>query len=301
MSAAVALRKCPECGIEFEPKSAQHTFCCELHRWKYRDARDPCRIANNRRRCSAWAAKHRNVKSSNPWLLGAPPFEDHIPGGAMEMHFDERITFEHRQLSALHGIVTSITGPHERNVPKFSLIPWHNGCGWGLYLRSDEQARELANTVHTVRLGSGMGTLRLGTLYRFRSPKITRRGHRHIRIDAITPVCVRCTNGSDSTYRLYTAPTGGNLRSTLAYMTPMRIGLLVADATVKLELVSRETIPATLSLAGRDGRLGNMRGWTGHCIVDTNAVGHWLLAVAERIGFGGTTSFGFGRIRVTAL
>jgi CRISPR/Cas system endoribonuclease Cas6 (RAMP superfamily) len=29
------------------------------------------------------------------------------------------------------------------------------------------------------------------------------------------------------------------------------------------------------------------------------ASGHWLLTVAERIGFGGTTSFGFGRIRLS--
>jgi CRISPR/Cas system endoribonuclease Cas6 (RAMP superfamily) len=84
-------------------------------------------------------------------------------------------------------------------------------------------------------------------------------------------------------------------------MTPKRIGLLVDPDTVRLELVERATIPSTLNLAGRTGRLGNMRGWVGHVIVDCNAPAHWLLEVAARIGFGGTTSFGFGRIKVSEV
>lgn len=217
----------------------------------------------------------------------------------MEIRFENRMRFEHRQLSALHGIVTTLTGPHERNTPRFTLIPTDRGCGWGVYLRHGDDARQLANTKHTVRLGSGRVRLNFGNMFRFRSPVVTKRGHRKLRIDAITPVCVRCTQGADGSQKLYTAPTSGNLLSTLVYMTPRRIELLVEPDSARLEMLERNTIPATLSLAGRDGRLGNMRGWTGHVVVDCNAVAHWLLLVAERIGYGGTTSFGFGRIRVS--
>jgi hypothetical protein len=217
----------------------------------------------------------------------------------MEIHFEQHLTFEHRHLSALHGIITSLTGAHDRNVPNFTLVPWHRGCGWGVYCRHSDMARALAGTTNAVRLGSGIVRLRFGSLYRFKTPRIDRRGHRRLRIDSITPVCVRCTNGADNTQKLYTAPTSGNLRSTLAMMTPKRLDLLVDESTVMLEMLERHTIPATLSLAGRDGRLGNMRGWTGHVIVDCNAVAHWLLLVSERIGYGGTTAFGFGRIRLS--
>jgi len=303
MPAALALKQCAcdGCNETFVPQSSRHTFCSDRCRWRQRERHDPSHIANNRRRNARWSALHRAVKQSNPWLLGAPPFEEYLPGGGLEIFFEPHMVFEHRHLSALHGVITSITGPHDRNVPNFVLVPWPRGCGWGVYLRSGEQARELARTRHNMRLGSGRTTLRFGDLNRIRAPRVTKRGHRRLRIDAVTPVCVRCTQGCDGTQKLYTAPTSGNLRSTLALMTPKRLGLLVDESSVKLEMLSRETIPATFSLAGRDGRLGNMRGWTGHVIVDCNAVAHWLLLVAERIGYGGTTSFGFGRIRVTDI
>lgn len=215
------------------------------------------------------------------------------------MRFTPDVRFEHRQISALHGIVTSLTGQHDPNVPRFCLVPWNQGCGWGTWFADDGQARKLSMTHHNVRLWNDRQWLSFGAHYRFKAPRVTKRGRRQLRIDAITPVCVRCTNGSDGSYRIYTAPTSGNLRSTLTMMTPKRIGLFVDDNTVKIELIERNTHPATVSLAGRSGRLGNMRGWVGHVIVETNAVGHWLLNVSERIGFGGTTAFGFGRIAVS--
>jgi len=299
VSAAVAMITCAECGAVVEKRSPQHRFCSDRCRWRHDDRTNPSAIANNRRRCARWAQENRGVKERNPWLLGAPPFEPHLPGGAMEIHFENRMVFEHRQLSALHGVVTSLTGQHERNTPRFSLIPWHRGCGWGVYMRHCDEARQLSNTEHSVRIGSGRAKLKFGNMFRFRAPSVRKRGHRKLRIDAITPVCVRCTHGADGTQKLYTAPTSGNLLSTLVCMIPKRIELMVEPDSARLELLERDTVPATFRLAGRDGRLGNMRGWVGSVIVDCNAVAHWLLLVAERIGYGGTTSFGFGRIRVS--
>lgn len=293
--------QCAECGSQFMRHTWQHRFCSERCKERWHRSRNPAHIANNRARCARWAIEKRGVETANPWLLGAPPFEEYLPGGGVPIAFDSNIVFHHRQLSALHGVITSLTGEHDRNVPKFVLVPWHTGCRWGALLRDEAAARQLAGTSHRVRLGDGEQTLRFGPLHRILAPKVTKRGHRKLRVDAVTPVCVRCTTGSDGTHRLYTAPTSGNLLSTLALMIPKRIGLLVDESTIRLDLIERSTVPSTLSLSGRDGRLGNMRGWVGHVIVDCNAVGHWLLAVAERIGLGGTTSFGFGRIKVTEL
>lgn len=303
MSSAVAftLRRCPECGVEFEPKSAQHTFCCDRHRWHYRDAKDPSCIANNRRRCRTAHEKLRGDVTRQPWLLGAPPFEELLPGGGLEMTFSPHLVFEHQHLSALHGIVTSCVGPHDERVPEFSLVPWPRGCGWGVYVRNGETASGLARTSRIVRIGSGSAELSFGSLYRLRKPRIAKRGRRQLRIDAITPVHVRATNNNSNVVNIYTAPTAGNLLSTLSLMTTQRIGLLLDPGDICLDLVSRETHPSTLSLINRRHQLGNMRGWVGHCVVETNAVGHWLLACSALIGLGGRTAFGFGRIRLSGV
>jgi len=182
----------------------------------------------------------------------------------------------------------------------FSLAKWHTGCGWAAFLRDDDSAKKLAGTVHVVDLGGRQNAVQFGPLHRLKAPKVAKRGRRRLRIESVTPVCVRCTQTSGEQV-MYTEPTTGNLLSTLTLMTPKRIGLLVDPATAKLELVERATHEARVHLAGRDGRLGDMHGWIGSVVVDANAVAHWLLEVAARIGFGGTTSFGFGRIRVTEL
>ena len=51
--------------------------------------------------------------------------------------------------------------------------------------------------------------------------------------------------------------------------------------------------------AGRDGRV---RGWEGSLVIETNAVGRWLLEVAARgWGLGGRVAMTFGRVRVEDL
>jgi hypothetical protein len=291
----------PECRQEFERHAPKHLYCSDRCRWDHRDRVDPCAIANNRKRNAEWAAKNRGCKDGNPWLLGAPPFERYLPGAGLEIRFTPGITFEHQHISALHGVITSLTGAHDPNAPRFALVPWLRGCGWGVWLADEKQARALAGTTHRVRLGTGSPELHFGGVYRQMAPVITKRGHRKLRVDAITPVCVRHSTGEGNTYQIHTAPTAANMLSTLQFMTLKRIGLAIINDSLRLELVERHTEPSQLSLAGRGGKLKAMRGWIGNMVVDCNAPAHWLLEVAARIGLGGRTAFGFGRIRVTEV
>jgi CRISPR/Cas system endoribonuclease Cas6 (RAMP superfamily) len=73
----------------------------------------------------------------------------------------------------------------------------------------------------------------------------------------------------------------------------------MGEDDMRISLVERHTQPSSLSLVGRGGKLKAMRGWVGHMIVDCNAPAHWLLEVAARVGLGGRTAFGFGRVRVS--
>jgi hypothetical protein len=287
------------CERRFVQRSWQHRFCSTRCKDAHHEASSPNHRHNNRLRCSRWAAEHRGVRSRQPWLLGEPPFESHLPGAGFEMWFSPSISFDHRHISALHGVLTSLTGEHHPNNPRFSLVPWPRGCGWGVYLAEPETVETLAGTRHVVRLGTGSPELAFGKPVRIRSPRIVKRGHRQLRIDAITPVCVRHSTGEGNAYQIHTAPTASNLLSTLQFMTLRRIGLAIGEDDMRLRLVERHTQPSTLSLVGRGGKLKAMRGWVGHVVVDCNAPAHWLLEVAARIGLGGRTAFGFGRIRVT--
>lgn len=188
-------------------------------------------------------------------------------------------------------MVTNLLGiPHHPTVPQFTLVPWPNAFGWGVYCQHDSAARATAGREHTAVLFDRDVTARCGPLARIRSPVIGRRGRRRVRIDAVTPVLVR--GEADA---IYTAPTGENIRSTIAAWLPRRVGLQIDGDDVMLELVERETQPATVETGGK---FGATRGWVGHVVVETNAVGHWLLELGARIGLGGRVALGFGRVRV---
>ena len=70
---------------------------------------------------------------------------------------------------------------------------------------------------------------------------------------------------------------------------------------------AEETAPAITTVTrhydraaiGGDGRV---RGWEGSLVIETNAVGRWLLEVAARgWGLGGRVAMTFGRVRVEDL
>lgn len=199
---------------------------------------------------------------------------------------------EHRNVRALHGMLSTITGSHTGRWPRFALVPWPSPFGWAVYLRLDDDARLLANQKLAARLFDANVRVHFGPLIRLKSPSVRKRGHRRLRIDAITPVCIRQTDGE-----MYTAPTTETIMSAIGVEFPSRVGLQSGDvARLRLELIERHTMPAMVPVGGK---YGAVRGWVGHCLVETNAVGEWLLRAAERVGLGGRTAFGFGRIRVT--
>lgn len=253
-------------------------------------------IAKNRERNRRWCAEHRSVRNRNVWLLGPPPFPTHLPGGGFELHVSPapQWPIELRNTRALHGMVTALLGmDHHPTVPGFTIVPWPRGCGWGVYSQHDEAVRRVAGKAHEAVLFDRAMTVTCGPLARIRAPVIARRGRRRVRIDAITPVLVRADTDS-----MYTAPTAANLLSTISAWLPRRIGLQLDGADVALDMVYSDTQPETVPTGGK---FGNTRGWTGHVIVETNAVGHWLLEVGARIGVGGRVALGMGRVRVSEV
>lgn len=249
-----------------------------------------------RDRCRAWAETHRNVRRREPWLYGPPIYPAYLPGGGLELYAETPLKWplEHRNVRGLHGAVSGLIGEgHDPSTPRFSLVPWHRGIGWGLYVDSAEALSRLAGTHHSVRIYEQVVSVRIGGAIRIKAPVVGRRGRRKLRVDALTPVCTRETGGST-----HLRANGPNLLSTLCAWLPRRLGLVLADDDARLDLLAHETHVARVPIGSK---YGTVSGWTGHLTVECNAVAEWLLRAAETLGLGGRVAFGFGRIRVQQI
>lgn len=253
-------------------------------------------VRKARERNRLWCAEHRSVTRRNPWLVGAPPYGTHLPGGgfSLAVHPAPKWPVELRNTRALHGMVTKLSGiAHHPTIPQFALIPWPSPFGWSVWTQHEDAARALAGKAHSAILYDREVTVTCGPLARVRAPIIRRRGRRMLRVDTITPVLIRAADGGRCT-----VPTSGNLRSTLHAWLPRRVGVEIDADDLCLEIRSRSTQSAIVDTGGK---FGASTGFTGHIIVETNAVGHWLLDVASRIGLGGRVALGFGRIRLSEI
>lgn len=293
--------ECKQCGAEFQVRSitGRQFYCSESCKEKaawQRERLRPDVVARNREACRAWAVDHRGVTARQPWLLGAPPFGEYLPGGAFALAISPtpQWPIELRNTKALHGLVTGLIGkPHDPNVPGFTLIPSDLAAsGWGVYVADPADALRLANAQASGVLFDREVTVSCGAMHRIKSPRVSKRGRRKLRIDCVTPVIIR---SQGSTVR-HMFPTASNLLSTLTAWTPRRLGLHLGD-DARLVLVERHTQPEWTPMGGKYGPTG---GFVGHMVVECNAVAEWLIRCSESIGFGGKTAFGFGRIRVSS-
>lgn len=290
---------CQQCGSSFTQKTRMNILCgsaeCVRKRDRERHAMTPERIQRNRDRCAAWYAGKAKAKRS-PWLLGAPIVPTHLPGGGLEVHIvGLSHAIEHRHASALHGLITAcLNRGHERTDPVFTLMPWPSGCGWGLYVWTDEDAAKLAGREMPGRIFDREVTVRFSPLRKLRSPVVTKRGRRKLVIDTITPVTIT----SYGKKVLRSVPTGESLRGTLSDAWRKRLGVALPDGDVCIEVLGHNTELERLPL-GKKLRL--VPGWSGRVVVECNAVGEWLLRAASLVGMGGRLGYGFGRVRARVL
>ncbi len=74
----------------------------------------------------------------------------------------------------------------------------------------------------------------------------------------------------------------------------------MAPADVALRILATDTQTENVIIGHLNGQ-GIVRGWTGRVVMDVSPLGRWLLDCAERLGLGGRTAFGFGRVRVGTM
>lgn len=111
----------------------------------------------------------------------------------------------------------------------------------------------------------------------------------------MTPICMRGAGIDGNRYRGY--PQTTTLWTALSQVA-QRIGLLLPDTTqIGIVRVSHDTHKVKAPLKRGVNSL-IVTAWSGDVVVDVNPLGRWLLEVAARIGLGGRTAFGLGRIMV---
>lgn len=287
---------CAVCGVPIIPIAGGQRTCGAPACREVARVLTPAQRAVKIERSRAWAAEHRGCSKSKPWLRGAPPHLPYLPGGGMTIAISPvpRWPIEHRNIRAFHGMMTMLVGLVHQRFPEWSLVPWPEGCGWGVYMRQDEVARRLAGRTIEGRLYDREVTVTTGPLIRIRAPLPGKRGRQRIRLDTITPVVIEAEGRTVTR----TMPTVTSITSALTQSLPDRLGLVSLDRdTVVLEVVSHETQTEVVPLGGKGGPV---KGWAGSVVLEVNAVTRWLLEAAARgPGLGGRVAFGFGRVRVS--
>ena len=235
---------------------------------------------------------------TDPWTIEAPAFGTHLPGAALPIHC-RRGVLPLDQARRLHGAITQILGTgHNPRVPDFTLIQTDRSVaslGWGLYLRDEDKARNVAGTAHAIRIGESESEIRFGSLLRFKAPPAPTPGRHRMRLDTLTPVVIR--NHIGTVERVYQQPTARAIASTLVEVA-RRLGAPVVLEDLAVRMVSQHTEHAAVRLGKIGGPSGCVRGWSGSVVVDVSAPARWLLDCAARMGLGGHVAFGFGRVAV---
>lgn len=272
MSAARALVTCAVCGSSFEARGPRARYCSE-----------PCRYEAKKRQYAASAEqqarqrererRHWQRRRDQDLDAEAPEYGPYLPGGACLLSTRPEWRLEHRHLSALHGLLSSLTGPHDPTVPRFVLAPSDCPLGWAVVLCEDD-LRGFAGRTHMGRLSTSRVELVAGPLMRLKTPPRPEPGRYRVELETLTPLVLRSGQ-----------PTGGALHSSMVAWLPRRIGLQAHRIAVR-------AVDRRVWLEGR--------GWTGQMLLETNAPGLWWLRVAERIGLGGRCAYGYGRVRIAA-
>lgn len=305
-----SLYACEFCGAPFHPVVAHQKTCgaapCQAKRRQRNKVeslrRNPEAQRKARERNRRWCEQNRGVKRRQPWLLGAPPYGTHLPGGGVEIAVSPhpRWPIEHRNTRALHGMMTRLMGDgHKPRWPRFALVPWPCALGWGAYLWERDMLGMLAGKAMPGILFDREVTVTFSPARLIKAPRVTKRGRQRVRIDTITPVCTVSTGRpGDQRTRPFLRATADAIRGAIGLEFPERLGIpyrLIGD-DLRVELVSHDTRKATVPLGGK---YGVVVGWEGSCIVEVNAPARWLLECAALVGLGGRTAFGFGRVRVS--
>ena len=327
---AETLARCGVCGAPYVPVSAAHLYCTDRCRYAAKCAR-PSWIAAQSIRSARAYERDTSYRQARRALVRAGIDPDTRPeimvlrgrgvvegwreeiglpcrrAGRREREYPthlgtyyaldlrprpEAITLRHTRL--LHGIVSHALGvPHESARGVFSLVPSHDGCGWGALVY---EVAEATLTTHAARYGGRPVALSVvGLPRRVRAPSRLDAGRYRVTIETLTPVS--WARGGHSVAVL--APKVQTMEGACEIIgRKVRVSHEGATVYDVAHETRREAVYVGGHIARGSTRRGEVIALVGTITVRCNAHAAWLLSCAARVGIGGATALGFGRVTV---
>lgn len=239
------------------------------------------------------------------WSAPSPDYAPHLCGARMRLEVEPASLVAPRKLSAVHGAVLTLLGEqHDGHRPSVAL---RLGDGGALSLWWDDlsHARAMAGRTESVRIGAQRGTFRFGQRERVRAPPPVPAGRYEVLLVAHSPINVRNEGGTERRSAL--EPNSRFVEGSLRGLATQRLGLRILPEHVSVLVMQSNAEARRVRVGGhwgcvRDERgdrdMGAVTGDTGVAMLECNAVGLWLLQVAETIGLGGRVGLGFGHIEL---
>ena len=299
-------KDCSVCGSPFTgPGDTCPKVECALARKRRRRATRLARESNDVPTSTARARRARKttpvaVGPPDPWAAPPPPWEGVLPGAMLPIDVSAALPSPERLGPPLHAVLTGLLRHgrgHDPARPEWSLqlVGAATSSGWAVYLPSEDDVAALRGKSYPARIHEHARVLTFGgrACVRLKAPVVTQTARHRVRLTTITPVTIRATGAAG---KFASFPSSVQIWTALTNVAT-RIGLTLADPTaVGVVRVSHDTEPVTCLLNQAKGSF--TRGWAGDVVLDVNPLARWLLDVAARVGFGGRTAFGFGRIAV---
>jgi hypothetical protein len=229
-------------------------------------------------------------------------YPDTLPGGLLPLALDPCPAggVALADTRAVHALLTGAFGQdHNTLVPTFALLLTPTPSGWSVLHRDRALALQWQGRSWRGHwFGRGEVRATFGACSVPYTPEFSAPGLYRVRLLAHTPVCVRNSVQDKTTYP---HPTGPSLVGALTGGLRERLSLRRqgVEGCVRLRMVEHHTETVRQrSSRFSDEPGGFLAGWRGRVVVETDALGLWLLRCAERIGLGGRVSLGFGRVEL---
>ena len=251
----------------------------------------------------------------DPWALPSPTAD--CVGYTLALDIRPRphpaLTLASTRL--LHGALShALREDHAPDgVAHFALVPVEGGIGWQPLFFVRARAERLRDTAHPMTLPDGARptrrrrkgpetlhrTLAFGPLvWRVRAPVALPAGRYRVTIETLTPLCFTTCRHRTSVRTPQVSTFVGGLRRVAD-----AVGVTACASDLAFGAITHATEPVRVEVGGHVHRGTHERGVLlaieGTLTVECNAVAAWLLQCAERGGLGGSTAFGFGRVRVS--